>query len=869
MALSLIDELLNGDSKEIRDLANNEAVLVGFLTLIKGIDTLPDMSTRFYEDSRSLFQRTASGQPLEALMKTLSQFFGPTAKAPGKSLSVALRFDPSVKHLGGIRKDQVLFLKKLKTGSFYGALWPWQQEPGKIEVHLGFCSPSMHQTDYSRLEILVNRFLCQKKIQTISDVGGQIHGISLPSFLQMSEMEGATYTLKVTSGHRSGYLHLNAGSLIAAQVEGWTGNEAAYRIISWDRAAIQIETADPDQVREIHDPLMHVMMESLKIKDEAAPEAPPPSLQEPAAPTRVKQQPAVAAGRVAHKKVRPVTRKAAKADRPVVKASADDGVDQAAAIEGLVSVPFEKATDRSVGKQNQMSRPLKLLIVLGAVIIMASVSLVSGALLEKRQVNRRYDQLMADLAVTQAPDAQIVLLMHYLKANPQNGHRLELEARLADIHTELERRDYENIILDVSRLPVDGAYENKALSLYTAFLTKYPNSAYAKPINQAIHGIRQLLGTAYFEELHRVSATDYLARHAAYRSYLEQFPQGAEREAVERMIVGLAQEYFQAIQKQTAACDTQTNWDDCIAHCDRFLATFSDQTGVESVRRLRSELQDKRELLELTATAAQVADDTAKAKRIFSDYLGKRPETTQREAIVQRIHALNAEIAKQAAWEQTAAYAINPANDIFSRIQRLNQFLENHASGPNSLQATNLRARLEPELQEALRARQADEARRRELARQEAEQTRRANEAKRIQRLWDQTARQLQPLEARFVDHRDGTVTDRFTGLTWSLLDSHLDLGRCISYEQARKYVQGTTTGGHSDWRLPTAGELATLYKNSPFFPGSGAEWYWTSETFARGFHRVVDVVTAVPETVFSRSSKTEESCGAVRAVRR
>jgi hypothetical protein len=130
-------------------------------------------------------------------------------------------------------------------------------------------------------------------------------------------------------------------------------------------------------------------------------------------------------------------------------------------------------------------------------------------------------------------------------------------------------------------------------------------------------------------------------------------------------------------------------------------------------------------------------------------------------------------------------------------------------------------------------------------------------------------ARQLLPVAGRFVHHNDGTVTDQVTGLTWCLLDSHLDLGKCISYRAAKTYVQGLTTGGHSDWRLPTAGELAAIYKNSPYFPVTGAPWYWTSESFARGYHRVVDVVTSLPETVFTRTSKTEESCGAVRAVRR
>ena len=178
--------------------------------------------------------------------------------------------------------------------------------------------------------------------------------------------------------------------------------------------------------------------------------------------------------------------------------------------------------------------------------------------------------------------------------------------------------------------------------------------------------------------------------------------------------------------------------------------------------------------MELEAKSALVADDYAKAKKIYVDYLEERPDTTQKEAIVQRINALNADLPRQAAWEKTAAYASNPANDIVSRIQRLDRYMENHASGPYATLARKmLRAQLDPELQDAIRAQRAEAARREALARQQAEQARRAQEAQRIQRLRDQVARQLRPVASRFVDHRDGTVTDQVTGLTWCLLDSH------------------------------------------------------------------------------------------------
>jgi hypothetical protein len=102
----------------------------------------------------------------------------------------------------------------------------------------------------------------------------------------------------------------------------------------------------------------------------------------------------------------------------------------------------------------------------------------------------------------------------------------------------------------------------------------------------------------------------------------------------------------------------------------------------------------------------------------------------------------------------------------------------------------------------------------------------------------------------------------------WSLPDSQLERGRCMNYRSALQYVRELRYGGYSDWRLPTPGELAGIYKNSPFFPFTGADWYWTSESFAKGYHVEAAVVTTKPETVFEKQSVNTDGCGAVRAVR-
>ena len=91
----------------------------------------------------------------------------------------------------------------------------------------------------------------------------------------------------------------------------------------------------------------------------------------------------------------------------------------------------------------------------------------------------------------------------------------------------------------------------------------------------------------------------------------------------------------------------------------------------------------------------------------------------------------------------------------------------------------------------------------------------------------------------RFVDHGDGTVTDTKTGLMWAAKDNESP----INWKDARSYCQNYNGGGHSDWRMPTLDELASLYdpgvKNKRGYHvtkliDTSAQSCWASET--RGY---------------------------------
>ncbi len=129
------------------------------------------------------------------------------------------------------------------------------------------------------IDVLVEAILEELNIGSKST----IWGVSLPSFMQLVQMENKTCTLTVSSGKKAGLLYFLKGDLIAAKTGRLTKAKAAYEMISWDNTEIEVENVNRRTVNEINQPLMSILMEGLKLKDEKIPEekkegAPPPEV---------------------------------------------------------------------------------------------------------------------------------------------------------------------------------------------------------------------------------------------------------------------------------------------------------------------------------------------------------------------------------------------------------------------------------------------------------------------------------------------------------------------------------------------------------------------------------------------------------------
>ena len=262
-------DILGSGGSELEALKENLEPLTGFLALVDTLDKMPQMDRRVSEEGVSLYHAISKEKEMAALEAVLGVFFGEPVKRAGEPLSHELTDNLTINYLGGVKQDQALFLKKISQGEMYGALFPWQRKVNVITVHLGLYNPVMPDDDYEKLEKLVTETITQRVSEEVeSDLTGQVRGISLPSFLQMSEMEGSTCSLRINSGENTGMLHLLNGNLIDAETDELKHKDAAYAVLSWDNPTIKILKTVGRTKNEIKLPLMHLLMDSMRQKDQ-------------------------------------------------------------------------------------------------------------------------------------------------------------------------------------------------------------------------------------------------------------------------------------------------------------------------------------------------------------------------------------------------------------------------------------------------------------------------------------------------------------------------------------------------------------------------------------------------------------------------
>jgi len=150
-----------------------------------------------------------------------------------------------------------------------------RERPGTLLIPLGDKTPKLRELVKAcdvkiHLEAPVdtNQLLNNLLTDLDIDYGGQVRGIGLSAFLQMIELEGRSCKLTILSARQEGRLYFDTGMLIAAEAEHLSGKAAALTILTWDDPLISIEYRNSEKERTIDTPLMSLLLESGRIKDE-------------------------------------------------------------------------------------------------------------------------------------------------------------------------------------------------------------------------------------------------------------------------------------------------------------------------------------------------------------------------------------------------------------------------------------------------------------------------------------------------------------------------------------------------------------------------------------------------------------------------
>ena len=97
---------------------------------------------------------------------------------------------------------------------------------------------------------------------------GTVKGIPIHSFLQILESEEKTCSLQIDRHNDRGMLYIKDGVLIDAETKNLSAEEAAYVILTWEDAIIEIRYLNRRRKRQIHKPLIAVIIEASRLKSE-------------------------------------------------------------------------------------------------------------------------------------------------------------------------------------------------------------------------------------------------------------------------------------------------------------------------------------------------------------------------------------------------------------------------------------------------------------------------------------------------------------------------------------------------------------------------------------------------------------------------
>ncbi|MFO7860858.1 MAG: DUF1566 domain-containing protein [Desulfosalsimonas sp.] len=385
----------------------------------------------------------------------------------------------------------------------------------------------------------------------------------------------------------------------------------------------------------------------------------------------------------------------------------------------------------------------------------------------------------------------------------------------------------------------------------------------------------------------------FLQAHAGDENYTR-FTD-AVRKRIDKLAGRAAQLRYDETADEIQALEQQDKYEQAIDRLDRYLQSSPPKKQADKARKKITNLEDQIEKKNFQALEDLMLSGSTKEKmKAIDRYLEKYPNSTHREAV----RSMEADMSGEYyIYVQNALERCESDQDWKACADLCRDYLDRY----DNSYADQLKDRLaeyREKIKQARRLAALEKKARQhgtdydkaidvykdfltaypdsplaEKAKNEISRLREIKKDRKAQSTRQRFRSLLAQSSDRFTEKRRGVVTDSRTGLMWQLLDSAMaGESQCLTYEEAGEYVENSETGGYTDWRLPTAEELAVIYKEPPYFPVMEEKWYWTADSYSSysdGWRRIVDTIDNQPGSDWRVERRDSKQCGAVRAVRK
>ncbi|MCB9480698.1 MAG: DUF4388 domain-containing protein [Desulfobacteraceae bacterium] len=760
---------------------------------------------------------------------------------------------------------------------------------------------------------------------------GKITGINLTNFLQIVQMEKPTVTLLVAIGNKKGALYIESGEIIDAETKsGLKHLDAAYEIISWDNSSIELKKNMPKTERVIKMPLMNILMEALRLKDEKSDSEEEfdnleISIEENEEPSELEPD------------YNDLTLESSEQTEETF--DEDFFAESEGSYDNLDEITF---TEQDYSAESVKQEPDKGFNE-------------EPDLYHKDQHDYAHDNTLEkyDLGADITPSVKVTDFTDYIVLpEPALKKTPEGEIKRPTIEDFIEKKSpWKKIViasilalLIISSLGTGGYiylnnkkikteynillsniekmdYEDQKINLLKKFISSYPESDYSKNAQAKLDSILKRTQKESYElmseKIKKLPIDKNYKERASryYQNFLQMFPEGqyAEKartqldkipevirehdletikeipdsqvnkkmeeikifkskypgmnlDELEKMEIRIGTYFFQVLQNEISTVSNIEQFNSLKEKINSFKNMFPNHPDNFKTSRLLKKLEDDKWADALLNSAKNNSSTIIEERQYLKDYIKSYDRFSLVSAVNNRIREIDFILNEKEKFDNIMSYASNSNYSVTNRINRLKAYVHSDIPSEYKDSSTKMLKKLESEYARLEKTPEKIEVK------PEKPLIIQKNINDMIKDSYSEAQSAAVKIgdSTRFFMHGKFSFKDNITGKTWLILDSDdFSEKECFYYKDAEEAVKNMNIDGYSDWRLPTEQELLSLFKNKPFFPIEKNKWYWSKDIFEKGFNTYSAVITDTQTEQREKLSKDIfTDCGIFKAVR-